>query len=329
VSTEHPTVGRGTTAIEWATKTWNPVTGCSKVSPGCAHCYIERTPPFRIGHRRFEHGATDIRLHPERLDQPLHHRKPEVYFVNSLSDLFHEDIPYEFVREVFNTMRLCDGGVTAATGRRRPRHIFLVLTKRPERMLELASTRRLGYDPASPPPNVGLGVTIENRRFVGRADLLRQTPAAVRFISAEPLLGPLLYDDRSADGHYATAGLDADEIVGDTTIWHRHWRDDFDGEELDLDGIDWLICGGESGQGARPMRLEWARDLRDACLATRERCTTVRDSCHGDPEIEECICGGRGGTAFFFKQHGGRTPKAGGRLLDGRTWDEMPEVAHA
>jgi protein gp37 len=152
--------------------------------------------------------------------------------------------------------------------------------------------KRLG-DPMSrlfawPLPNVWLGVSIENRKWVGRADVLRDTPAAVRFISAEPLLGPLIYDDRSA---YATAGLHADEIVGDTTIWHRHWRDDFDGDELDLVGIDWLIVGGESGADHRPFDPEWARDLRDCC------------------EHE--------GVAFFMKQMGGARP--------GTALEDLPE----
>ena len=228
-------------AIEWTEATWNPVTGCSKVSPGCARCYIERQTPMRIAGRQFERGRIPLQLHPERLDRPLHWRRPRRVFVNSMSDVFHEDIPIGFVCEMFAVM-------VAA-----PWHSFQVLTKRPERLLDLA--------PSLPwPPNVWLGVTIENRRFTDRADLLRQVPAAVRFISAEPLLGPL--------------------------------------DDLDLAGIDWLICGGESGRGHRPMHVAWARSLRDRCLSE--------------------------GVAFFFKQWGGNRPKSGGRLLDGRTWDELP-----
>lgn len=231
------------TAIEWTDATWNPVTGCTKVSPGCAHCYIERQTPMRIAGRRFERGRIELQLHRERLERPLHWRKPRRVFVNSMSDVFHEDVPAAFIAEMFEVMAAAEW------------HSFQVLTKRPERMVELA--------PSLPwPGNVWLGVTIENRRFVDRANLLRRVPAAVRFISAEPLLGPL--------------------------------------QGLDLDGIDWLIVGGESGAEHRPMRAEWARELRDRCLAE--------------------------GVAFFFKQWGGQRPKDGGRLLDGRTWDRLPEA---
>ncbi len=230
--------------IEWTEVTWNPVTGCDQVSPGCAHCYAKafaerwRGVP---GHH-YEQGF-DLRLWPERLSQPLEWRRPRVVFVNSMSDLFHERIPATFVQEVFEVMSSV------------PQHTFQILTKRHERLVELADT--LPW-----PENVWMGVSIENRRFVHRADYLRQVPAAVRFVSAEPLLGSL--------------------------------------EGLLLDGIDWLIAGGESGHQHRPVRIEWIRELRDQCAA---------DS-----------------IAFFFKQWGGRTPKAGGRELDGRTWDELPEM---
>jgi protein gp37 len=223
--------------------TWNPVTGCSKVSPGCAHCYAEtfaerwRGTP---GHH-FEQGF-DLRLRPERLLQPISWHKPRMVFVNSMSDLFHEEIPDDYVRSVFTVMAQASW------------HTFQVLTKRHERMLELAPT----LDWAA---NIWMGVSIENRRFVHRADALRRVPAAVRFISAEPLLGPL--------------------------------------EGIDLSDIDWLIAGGESGPRHRRMDLAWVRDLRDRC--------------HDEH------------VAFFFKQIGGRSPKAGGRLLDGRTWDEFPD----
>jgi protein gp37 len=232
-------------AIEWTEATWNPVTGCSKVSPGCAHCYAETfAERWRgvLGHP-YEQGF-DLRLWPERLDVPLRWRRPRVIFVNSMSDLFHEDIPDEYVARVFDVMARADW------------HVFQVLTKRHERLAALA--------PELPwPSNVWMGVSIENRRFVHRADFLREVPAAVRFISAEPLLGPL-------DG-------------------------------LDLDEIDWLIAGGESGPRHRRVRIEWLRELRDRCSGE--------------------------GVAFFFKQWGGRTPKSGGRLLDGRAWDEMPAPA--
>jgi protein gp37 len=218
------------------------VTGCTQVSPGCAHCYAKtfaerwRGVP---GHP-YEQGF-DLRLWPERLDQPLRWRRSRFIFVNSMSDLFHEEIPEAFIQEVFRVMGEADW------------HVFQVLTKRHERLLELC-------DHLPWPPNVWIGVSIENRRFVHRADYLRQVPAAVRFISAEPLLGPLA--------------------------------------NLDLTGIDWLIAGGESGPGHRRVREEWLIELRNRCS-------------------EENV-------AFFFKQWGGARPKSGGRLLEGRNWDEMP-----
>jgi len=198
-------------AIEWTESTWNPVTGCSKVSPGCAHCYAETfSERWRgIAGHPYEQGF-DLRIWPQRLDIPLRWRRPRMVFVNSMSDLFHENIPDEFIRRVFDVMVRAD------------HHTFQVLTKRHERLVELA--------PDLPwPSNVWMGVTIENRRWVGRADYLRDVPAAVRFISAEPLLGPL--------------------------------------EGLDLSDIHWLIAGGESGPGHRRVREEWLTDLRDRCDA--------------------------------------------------------------
>jgi len=229
--------------IEWTEATWNPVTGCSEVSPGCAHCYAKtfaerwRGVP---GHP-YERGF-DLQLWPERLEIPLRWRRPRTVFVNSMSDLFHEDIPDAYVAEVFDVMV------------RAEQHTFQVLTKRQDRLAELVP--RLPW-----PRNVWMGVTIENRRFVHRANYLREVPAAVRFISAEPLLGPL--------------------------------------ECLDLGGIDWVIAGGESGPRHRRIDAGWVTNLRDRCQA------------------EE--------VAFFFKQWGGRRPKTGGRQLDGREWNEMPE----
>jgi protein gp37 len=224
--------------------TWNPVTGCSKVSPGCAHCYAETfAERWRgIPGHHYEQGF-DLRLWPDRLEQPLRWRQPRMVFVNSMSDLFHEEIPDDFVERVFEVMAAAD------------HHTFQVLTKRPERALELAPTLRW-------PDNLWMGVSVENRRFVHRADLLRELPARIRFISAEPLLGPL--------------------------------------SSLNLSDIDWLIAGGESGPRHRPVKIEWLRELRDRCCAER--------------------------VHFFFKQWGGRTPKAGGRLLDGREWNDMPPV---
>ncbi len=196
--------------IEWTEATWNPVTGCSKVSPGCAHCYAETfAERWRgIPGHPYEQGF-DLRLWPSRLDVPLRWKRPRVVFVNSMSDLFHEEIPDDYIARVFEVMRRADW------------HVFQVLTKREDRLRELA--------PHLPwPDNVWMGVTIENRRFVHRADALRDVPAAVRFISAEPLLGPL--------------------------------------EGLDLGGIDWLIAGGESGARHRTVKIDWFRDLRDRCI---------------------------------------------------------------
>jgi protein gp37 len=314
--------------IEWTDASWNPVTGCSKVSPGCAHCYAESftrrmSSVWGVPDLPWtpENAGQNVILHPDRLEQPLRWKRPRMIFVNSMSDLFHEEVPDEFIAQVFAVMALA------------PRHTFQVLTKRPERMRDLLKSWRFckqtmqaifdtgaehgianvfivadelsGRSFAEVLPNVWLGVSIENRRYVYRADVLRETPAAVRFISAEPLLGPLVYDEGSYVGGYE----DANPIFSPAG-WSD--RERFDGPQLDLAGIDWLIVGGESGPGHRPMREEWVRDLRDTCAATRP------------------LFGSHGRrTAFFFKQHGGATPKAGGRELDGRTWDEMPTVRSA
>jgi protein gp37 len=192
-------------SIEWTEATWNPITGCAKVSPGCAHCYAEVFAERWRGIRghHYEQGF-DLRLWPERVDQPLRWRRPRRIFVNSMSDLFHEDVPVEYIERVFAVMVEAE------------RHVFQILTKRAERLAELAP--RLPW-----PANVWMGVTVENRRFVHRADYLRQVPAAVRFISAEPLLTELT--------------------------------------KLDLTDIDWLIAGGESGPRARPLDLAWVEEL--------------------------------------------------------------------
>lgn len=273
------------TAIEWATHVWNPVTGCSRVSPGCAHCYALTyagrlkamgQPKYQRDGGRGSGPGFGVTLHQRELAASSSWRAPRRVFVNSMSDLFHEEVPEAFIERVFSAMAFA------------PQHDFLVLTKRADRMADVvprinASLRRCHKEPALDPlPNVWLGVSIENRRFVARADELRATPAAVRFISAEPLLGPLLVPGAHARDARAT--------------WR--WPDGHLGRELDLTGIDWLIAGGESGARHRPMRDDWARDLRDACA--------------------------RAGTAFFFKQWGGNSPKAGGRELDGRTWNELP-----
>lgn len=235
-------------AIEWTDATWNPTTGCSKVSPGCAHCYAE-TLSLRFGRSNLAwtpaNATQNVTVHPERFDLPLRWREPKRIFVDSMSDLFHELVPEYVVTQVWATMAEAE------------RHQFQVLTKRPERMPEIIGrmVERFGIL-----DNVWLGTSIENDRWVGRAEYLRATPAAVRFISAEPLLGPL--------------------------------------PSLDLADIDWLIVGGESGAGRRPIIEDWVLELRDRC--------------------------NEADVAFFFKQWGGRTPKSGGRELEGRTWDEFP-----
>jgi protein gp37 len=207
--------------IEWTDATWNPVTGCSKVSPGCAHCYAERIS-LRFGTSTApwtpENAPLNVRLHPARLTAPLSWRAPRRVFVNSMSDLWHELVPDDFIGQVFDTM---------AAARR---HQFQILTKRPERMVEWFEGAGAARG-RTPLPNVWLGVSIENDRWVGRADLLRRTPAAVRFVSAEPLLGPL--------------------------------------PSLDLSDIDWLIVGGESGSVRRRIEPAWVRDLRDRAVAAR------------------------------------------------------------
>jgi protein gp37 len=297
------------TSIEWTEVSWNPVHGCSKVSPGCAHCYAEAlSRRFRQTPKPWTPAnvADNVILKPARLLDPVRNRKPfdrpRLVFVNSMSDLFHEAIPDDYIAKVFAVM----GSAS--------QHTYQVLTKRAERMRDYLSGPdfvfdvyraadelgldlpwgRLSDDDLPVFPNVWLGVSIENRRFAYRASMLRETPAAVRFISAEPLLGPLV--PRAEDG---------------LPYWDDHWE----GLGLNLDRIDWLIVGGESGHGHRPIRIEWVRDLRDACLA---QCDVCQQATNGNA----WRCETR--TAFFFKQWGGRTPKANGRELDGRTWDEMP-----
>ncbi|MDW7709787.1 MAG: phage Gp37/Gp68 family protein [Deferrisomatales bacterium] len=228
--------------IEWTDATWNPVTGCTKVSPGCRNCYAERMAVRlrAMGQPNYRKGF-EVAIHPHTLRLPLTWRRPRQVFVNSMGDLFHDEVPEAFIRRVFETME-------AATW-----HRFQVLTKRAGRLRRTAP--RLPW-----PENVWMGVTVECTDVRERIDDLRTVPAAVRFLSAEPLLGPLT--------------------------------------GLDLAGIHWVIAGGESGPGARPIDPAWARDLRDQCLAA--------------------------GVPFFFKQWGGRNKKAAGRVLDGRTWGEMP-----
>jgi len=237
------------TAIEWTDATWNPVTGCTKISPGCDHCYAERfAERFRgtPGHP-FETGF-DLTLRAERIDQPLRWRTPRMIFVNSMSDLFHKEIPQDFIGRVFDTMEQAHW------------HTFQVLTKRSSLMREFL---RLRYANTRGPSHIWFGISVEDGTKKSRIRHLQEAPAGIRFLSIEPLIGP----------------------VG----------------RLDLDGIDWVIVGGESGPRARPMQRAWVRDIRDQCRAN--------------------------GVAFFFKQWGGLRPKSGGRKLDGREWSDFPKSA--
>ena len=230
--------------IEWTEATWNPVTGCTKISPGCKHCYAERMA-YRLkamGQRNYANGF-ELTLHEHMLEKPLSWRKPQLIFVNSMSDLFHDVVPVPFIQRAFDVMR------------RATWHQFQVLTKRAERLLELST--ELDWS-----DNVWMGVSVENQNYTPRIDNLRKTNAKIKFLSLEPLLGPL--------------------------------------SDLDLTGIDWVIVGGESGPGARPMEKDWVLQIRDNCKAS--------------------------GVPFFFKQWGGVHKKRAGRELQGQTWDELPEA---
>lgn len=303
------------TAIEWATEVWNPFTGCDRVSPGCAHCYaatqaasLQRKERGRIAKARAE-GKPDPKVryqndgdpktsgpgfsftvHWDKLLHPPRFKPGARVFVNSMSDVFHEEAPpraLSLMWQVFFERQDVD---------------FLVLTKRPERMRTVLTDWERHEDAAPgmfPLPNVWLGTSIENRKFVGRADILRDTPAAIRFISAEPLLGPLIPRPTEIEGIGPCEMCE--KIIaegGGCKCGHCGTPWPYPLVSLDLTGIDWLIVGGESGPDHRPFDLDWARGLRTACAETE--------------------------TAFFFKQVGGVRPTSGGRLLDGRTWDQFP-----
>lgn len=265
------------TRIEWTNATYNPWRGCDKVSPGCAHCYM-----FREQQRYGRDPSVVVRCSDSTFYAPVRAKKwrelPEgaLVFTCSWSDWFHEaaDAWRDEAWEVLE---------------QRPDLTWQILTKRPERIAGRLPSW-WGDADAEAPSNIWLGVSIENRRFVHRADVLREVPAAVRFISAEPLLGPLIHGCPVCLG----VGVRCSHCDGFP--------------DLDLAGIDWLIVGGESGPRHRPIHADWVRALRDACVPP------------GSAGAEL----GWGGTAFFFKQWGGATPKSGGRELDGRTWDEMP-----
>lgn len=242
-------------AIEWTESTWNPVTGCTKISTGCQHCYAE-TMARRLkamGQPNYANGF-EVAIHPHVLNKPLSWKKPQMIFVNSMSDLFHKRVPSKFVLEIFSVMQSAHW------------HTFQILTKRSGRLLQM--NKNLEWS-----SNIWMGVTVETKRFVDRIDNLRATGAKTKFLSLEPLLGPL--------------------------------------PDLNLSGIDWVIVGGESGPGARPIQQEWVIDIRDQCRST--------------------------GVPFFFKQWGGVRKKAAGRMLEGQSWDELPasyksaadRIAHA
>lgn len=288
----------GKTKISWTHgegfigETWNPVTGCSKVSPGCAHCYAERMDK-RIRAARGEewrawtpeNATYNVRLHPERLEDPLHWKKPRMVFVNSMSDLFHESVPDEFIDKVLEVIR------------RTPQHTYQVLTKRPHRMDSFFHNvaRRETVALA----NVWLGVSVENQKAADeRIPLLLQTPAAVRFLSCEPLLGQVhLFEWLSPCGYYCDHSeeyLNAPQFEG-----LEGWDIWFGGHHPDRSKIDWVICGGESGPNFRPMNPDWARSIRDQCASA--------------------------GIPFFFKQHSGYRPQSD-TLLDGVEYHEFPEM---
>jgi len=232
-------------AIEWTDSTWNPTTGCTKVSEGCDNCYAERfAERWRGVPGNYFTRGFDLQLRPNMLDRPAMWKTRRLIFVNSMSDLFHVGVPDSYVDEVFDRMERVD------------RHVYQLLTKRPERLRRYVRKR---YGRSQAPRHIWFGASVESGKYAWRVDMLRDVPAPVRFLSVEPMIGPI--------------------------------------GEVDLSGISWVIVGGESGPGKRPMNPDWVRDVRDRCVAS--------------------------GTKFFFKQwHKANT----GRLLDGRTWDEMPEI---
>ena len=232
-------------AIEWTGSTWNPITGCVKISPGCMHCYAERMANRLklMGQPNYANGF-QLALHEHALELPLKWKKPQTIFVNSMSDLFLKEVPLDFIKKVFDVMH------------RAHWHTFQVLTKRADRLTKLSS--ELPWT-----SNIWMGVTVENGEYAHRIDCLRETGAYIKFLSIEPLLGPI--------------------------------------PNLNLDGIDWVIVGGESGPGARPMSPLWVTDIRDQCR--------------------------KAGVPFFFKQWGGVRKKKAGRELEGKMWDEMPIIS--
>lgn len=233
-------------SIEWTEMTWNPVTGCTKISEGCKNCYAESfTRRLKaMGVKKYEDGF-HIHVHPDSLNEPYSWKKSKIVFVNSMSDLFHEKVPVDFIQQVFQVMK------------DNPQHVFQVLTKRADILLYYDKEGLLNWS-----HNIWMGVSVENDWNKNRIDLLSKTGARTKFLSCEPLIGPI--------------------------------------NKMNLEFIDWVIVGGESGLNARPMKREWVIDIKEQCMDN--------------------------GVAFFFKQWGGKNKKKNGRILNGRTYDEMPEI---
>jgi protein gp37 len=361
------------THIEWTDTTWNILSGCTRVSAGCDHCYIERTPPFRMAHRKFDGtgpgSTTGVQLHPARLDQPLHWRKPRKVFVNSLADLFHDEVTDEYIAKVFAVMALAR------------RHTFQVLTKRPARMRSLLSREsfpelvttwawRLGagraralprggsnYSPSAvawPLPNVWLGVSVESQQWADiRIPALLDTPAAVRFLSCEPLLGPVklapewLVPKANLCSYSGTTAKDHAMLAEILRAATRKFAAEHGEQPLAF--VDWVICGGESGPGARPMHPDWARSLRDQCVSagvpflfkqwgawSPNACNALvskhrwqYESMRFRPTGECYTAADVGNPETGYSAPGMESllrvgKKSAGRELDGRTWDEYP-----
>jgi protein gp37 len=304
--------------IEWTDSTWNPTTGCTKVSQGCKHCYAERLFPRAYANAWIPDGKggmrirrirnfTDVLCHPERLDQPLHWKKPRRVFVNSMSDLFHEDVPDEFILEVFDVMRQCENGYSEKLGRLASQHTFQILTKRADRMRDFCTRLRFaqnddrgmylakslphnGFNPMRSLRHVWLGVSAEDQPTADeRIPLLLQTPAAVRFVSYEPALGPVDFTRiRTARSQIDALACDYLGMGGEVLA----------GPPSGMGPIDWIIAGGESGPNARPAHPDWFRSARDQCVAA--------------------------GVAFFFKQWGEWAPDCRCQIVKPHKTTERP-----
>lgn len=354
--------------IEWTEATWSPTTGCDRVSPGCDNCYamtlakrlkgMGQSKYQRDGDPRTSGPGFGLTLHPDVLDIPLRRKKPTTWFVDSMSDLFHPEVPEEFIREVFVTMCLAQ------------QHTFQILTKRPQRMRDylcdlwdakpapdLPSDVRLPREIWKPWPNVWLGTSIESDRYTFRADHLRATPAAIRFLSLEPLLGPL----PSLDLTEICPTCNGERLLpvpGGATSCETCFRGPLGVGESQgtVPRFDWVIVGGESGPGARPMHPDWVRDIRDRCIEAgvafffkqwgawvpgQESFVRLRSGVHTKGEHLPNLFLDREGderhtnelTRFVIPEGWERLTrvgkKAAGRTLDGRTWDEMPERVSA